>query len=140
MSKFQIGCLKLSKTNSLPNPFWNLLITFYWSLEISNGFLEMKFELNYQRFLVQIFLKIVHLLCLNEVWNFYFNHNSYLWLHYEEFVLLLIVSHIGCLTSYHPTCIKPLSCLLIEHIVKWHSNFKRQSKWIALNVVLTLWN
>jgi len=55
--------------NIFKYPLWNLSITFDWSLEISNGFLEMKFNFIFKLFPVQSFLKKVILLWLNEIWN-----------------------------------------------------------------------
>jgi len=58
------------KKTSFPTRLRILFITFYWRIEISNGFLEIKFHLISQLCLVQSFLKKVVLLWLNEVWNF----------------------------------------------------------------------
>jgi len=46
MDKIERGCLKMSKKMSLLTPLSILSLTFDWSIEISNGFLEMEFSLN----------------------------------------------------------------------------------------------
>jgi len=57
-----------------------LFITFFWSLIITNGFLEMKFRFISQLFLVQSFKKNVILLCQNEVWNSNLSTITIFWL------------------------------------------------------------
>jgi len=45
MDKIQRECLKMSKKMSFPTPLSILSLTFDWRIEISNAFLEMKFNL-----------------------------------------------------------------------------------------------
>jgi len=84
MDKFQRGCLTMSKKTSLPALLWNSSITFSWSLEITNGFLEVRLKLFSHINLVQIFLKKDILLCLNEVWNLTLSTIPAFSLNYEQ--------------------------------------------------------
>jgi len=63
------GCLKMSK-NGLSNPSLKFVYSFfYWRIEISNKFIDVKFNLIQQLFTIRNFIKKKVLLYLNEVWN-----------------------------------------------------------------------
>jgi len=67
--KIQSGCEKMWKKIWIWTPLWTLSITFYWMLQITNGFLEVRTRFIFQLPLVQSFSKKLNLLCLNGLWS-----------------------------------------------------------------------